>query len=355
MNVTFSSPQRDVRYSDTREHFENGLLRLMNLRPEEFERWLELAEGSPAQGVLERLRYGWALLRPPPPAPAAGPVGRGPRGLDGRLWHGAIAESPSHGVAISDVGHHGWLVRWDGECFAREIQPPGYEEAYFEGDKLQAGGYGDYTAQAGWRMEKSARQVREMRERTGIDSGRVLDIGSGYGFFRVALEEAGYQSDGLELSAFARGVAERAYGLASYSGTLDEHWTDWESRYDAVTLFDLIEHLSDPGRFLEQVAHILRPGGVLGIKTPNLDCPEAEVFGAHYHSLKREHLAFFSAESLTTAAVVAGFEPVHVATTSHLLKGFVGEAQTRAWEQQLRGADLVTWYRSCKARVELVA
>jgi 2-polyprenyl-3-methyl-5-hydroxy-6-metoxy-1,4-benzoquinol methylase len=184
-----------------------------------------------------------------------------------------------------------------------------------------------------------------MREHTGLQAGRVLDIGSGYGYFRVALGDAGYEHDGLELSEFARRVAFRSYGLTSYAGTLEEHWQDWEGRYDAVTLFDLIEHLADPGPFLEQVALILAPGGLLGVKTPNLECPEAEVFGAHYHSFKREHLAFFSPNSLTVVAAAAGFQPVHVATSSHLLAGFVGREQTRAWERELRGADVLAWYR----------
>ncbi len=345
MSVAVASSDGSLHYSDTADHFENGLLRLMNLSREEFDRWLELAAGSGEPGVLERLREGWGLLRPPPAAPACGPVGPGPGGLEGRLWHAAIAETPSHGVAVSDVARHGWLVRFDGERFARETEPPRYEEEYFEGDKLRAGGYGDYTAQAGWRLQKAARQVREMRERTGVEGGRVLDVGSGYGFFRVALGEAGYRHDGLEVSEFARRVAADSYGLHTYGGTLEEHWAAWESRYDAVTLFDLIEHLVDPARFLAQVAFVLRPGGVLGVKTPNLDCPEAEVFEPHYHSLKREHLAFFSADSLTAAAQAAGLEPVHLATPSHLLVGFVGSEQVRAWERELRGADLVAWYR----------
>lgn len=44
-------------------------------------------------------------------------------------------------------------------------------------------------------------------------------------------------------------------------------------------------------------------------------------------------------------ARAAGLEPVHVATASHLLVGFVGAEQVRAWERDLRGADLVAWYR----------
>jgi 2-polyprenyl-3-methyl-5-hydroxy-6-metoxy-1,4-benzoquinol methylase len=346
VSISLASPDGSLRYRDTSDHFENGLLRLVNLRHEEFARWLELAQHSDGDGILERLRDGWSSLRPPPPAPATtGPVGPGPRGLKGRIWHAALAETPSHGVAVADAVRYGWLIRWDGERFVRELQPPSYEEEYFEGDKLRAGGYGDYTAQSGWRLEKASRQVREMRQRTGVDAGRVLDIGSGYGFFRVALGEAGYRHDGLEVSEFARQIASRAYGLSTYGGTLEEHWESWLSRYEAVTLFDLIEHLADPDGLLGRVAAILKPGGVLGVKTPNLDCPEAHVFGPHYHSLKREHLAFFSADSLTAAARAAGLEPVHVTTASHLLRGFVGSEQTRIWERQLRGADLVAWYR----------
>jgi len=319
----------------------------MNLDAGAFERWLELAEQSDGADLLDRLRDGWEQLRPAPPrAPSAGPLAPGPRGLTGRIWHASIAESPSHGVAVSDEAAHGWLVDWTGSEFVRELDPPSYEEEYFEGDKLRAGGYGDYTAQAGWRLEKSARQVREMRERTGLASGRVLDIGSGYGFFRVALGEAGYAHDGLEVSEFARSVASASYGFETHGGTLDDHCQDWKSRYDAVTLFDLIEHLEDSVRFLQQVAHVLRPGGVVGVKTPNIDCPEAEVFGAHYHSLKREHLAYFSVGSLTAAAAAAGLEPVHVTTSSHLLVGFVGREQTLRWEQRDRGADIAAWYRA---------
>jgi 2-polyprenyl-3-methyl-5-hydroxy-6-metoxy-1,4-benzoquinol methylase len=346
VEVAFGEGAGGLRYRDSREHFENGLLRLMNLSREEFDRWFELAERPNGLHTLGRLRTGWELLRPNPSQAGCGPVEAGPTGAVGRVWHKAIAESPSHGVAICEgTARYGWLVRWDGERFARETEPPGYEAEYFEGDRQQAGGYGDYTAQAPWRLEKATRQVREMRDLTGVGGGRVLDIGSGYGFFRVALGEADYEHDGLEVSRFAREVAARTYGLTTYAGTLDQHRANWEGRYDVVTLFDLIEHLADPWGLLADVASILRPGGVVGVKTPNLECPEAEVFGAHYHSLKREHLVFFTPESLTAAAVAAGLEPVHVTTISHLLVGFVGSDQVSTWEDELRGADIKAWYR----------
>jgi 2-polyprenyl-3-methyl-5-hydroxy-6-metoxy-1,4-benzoquinol methylase len=345
--IRLSSPTGAIRYDDSVDHFEQGLLRLMNLDRDEFDRWLALADDQEGD-VLERLGRAWAELRPvasPPKAPASGPVGGGPGGRSGRLWHAAIAESPDFGVAVSDETQLGWLVRWDGEEFQRVLDPPSYEEAYFEGDKLEAGGYGDYTEQAGWRLEKAARQVREMRAATGLESGRVLDVGCGYGYFRVALRDAGYDHDGLEVSEFARRVAAASYGFDTHPGVLDDHWRSWPERYDAVTAFDLIEHVDDAEAFMGQVAHVLRTGGVVGLKTPNIDCPEADVFGPHYHSLKREHLLFFSPRSLDAAAAAAGLEPAHVTTTSHLLGGFVGPEALRQWEREGRGADVLAWYR----------
>jgi 2-polyprenyl-3-methyl-5-hydroxy-6-metoxy-1,4-benzoquinol methylase len=345
-DVRLAAPGGSIVYEDSADHFENGLLRLMNLTHEEFERWLALSEVGSGP-LLERLADGWSRLRPAPPCAGAatGPVASGPMGMSGAVWHPAIAESPDWGVAVSEADAHAWLIRWDSDRYEYERHPPEYEEEYFEGDKLAAGGYGDYTAQSGWRLEKAARQVVQMRSLTGLTEGRVLDIGSGYGFFRVALRDAGYEQEGLEVSAFARAVAQSSYGLETHPGMLDDHWSDWRGRFDAATMFDLIEHVEDPDELLAQTAAILSPGGCLGIKTPNIDCPEAELFGAWYHSLKREHLGFFSPRSLTEAAARHGLEPVSVGTISHLLVGFVGRGQTEIWARDLRGADIDAWYR----------
>jgi SAM-dependent methyltransferase len=339
--VVRRSPHGEIVYADSEDHFRNGLLRLLNLDEEEFARWLALAEAADANDLLGRLAQGWAALRPLS-ATADGAVEGG-----GRLLHAAIAESPAWGVAVAGAGApaHGWLARREGDLWVRELAPPDYEEEYFEGDKLDAGGYGDYAEQAGWRLEKSHRQVREMATLTGLTAGRVLDIGCGYGYFRVALEAAGYEHEGLEVSAFARAVARAQYGFETAPGVLDDHWESWRGRFDGIVLFDLIEHLEDPGRFMAQVFACLRPGGVVGIKTPNLLCPEAEVFGPWYHSLKREHLQFFSMDSLTACAASAGLEPAALGSISHLLEGFVGRERCDAWEQAGLGADLACWYR----------
>ena len=336
-----------IEYRDDEDHLVNGVLRLLGLDRPEFDRWVSLSESHDGD-PLAALAAGWSELRPPPAPPGAAspdaPVEAGPGGRAGQLWHAAIAENPGFGFARDRDGW-AWLVAWGEAGWERVQEPPVYEEEYFEGER-EKGGYGAYSEEAGWRLEKAARQVGEMRAATGLGAGRVLDIGSGYGYFRVALGEAGFEHEGLEVSEHGREVAREQYGQQTHAGLLEDHWRGWEGRFDAATGFDLIEHVPDPADFLGQVRHVLRPGGFLGLKTPNVDAPEAELFGPHYHSLKREHLVLFSPTSLTEVAASAGFEPVEMSTVSHLLRGFVGDQQCRRWEGQLRGADVAAWYRA---------
>lgn len=336
-----------IEYRDDEDHHVNGVLRLLDLDRDQFSRWVELSEAQDGD-LLDALRGGWAALRPAPAPPAEAradaEVDSGPGGRTGELWHAAIAENPTVGFARSGDARWAWLVGWDGTRWARVDEPPAYEEDYFEGDR-DKGGYGAYSEERVWRLEKAARQVRGLRSATGLERGRVLDIGSGYGYFRVALSKAGYEHEGLEVSDHARAIAREEFGQDTHAGQLEDYWKDWEGGYDVVTAFDLIEHVPDPTDFLIKLRQILRPGGFAGLKTPNIDAPEAEVFGPHYHSLKREHLVLFSPESLTDAARDAGLEPMEVSTVSHLLRGFVGEEACRRWEGQGRGADIVAWYR----------
>ena len=339
-----------IAYRDDDDHFTNGVLRLLGLEQAEFDRWIELSEAQDGE-LLDALAAGWTALRPPPPLPDGAqldaPVADGPGGRSGGLWQAAIGENPGVGFARSGDGRWAWLVEWDGSTWTRVLEPPAYEEEYFEGDR-EKGGYGAYADESGWRLEKAARQVRELRDATGLERGRVLDVGSGYGYFRVALAEAGFEHEGLEVSEHGRRVASESFGQETHAGELDDHWREWEGRFDALTAFDLIEHVADPTEFLAKAHHVLAPGGFVGLKTPNIEAPEADVFGPHYHSLKREHLVLFSPQSLTEAAGEAGFEPVHVSTVSHLLRGFVGDEVCREWERDCRGADIVAWYQAAR-------
>jgi len=287
----------NIVYQDTLDHFENGLLRLLNMDRATFEQWITISSNI-SKPLLEQLSYGFMRLRHQAPATQQQPIDAGVLYAPGELW---CSLDQQYYVIKSIDKSIAWLAKSVDNRLQREIEPPTYEESYFEGDPQLAGGYGKYAEQAGWRLEKSTRQLNDICKTTNLKIGKALDVGSGYGYFRRALELAGWQHDGWEISQHARQITKKLYGYDTFSTIPVENI----STYDLITLWDVIEHISDPVSYLINIVKCLRPGGILAIKTPNINCPEAEMFGTHYHSLKREHLVYFSDKSLQTITGLA--------------------------------------------------
>ena len=71
-----------------------------------------------------------------------------------------------------------------------------------------------------------------------------------------------------------------------------------EPGYAALTFWDSLGRDAEPVGLLEAARTCLLPHGMVAIKTPNIRCPEARMFGPHFHCLRREHLIYFTPESL---------------------------------------------------------
>lgn len=348
-----SSPAGRI-FEDTIEHWQNAVLRLLNLTEETGRAWVETvaaeALGESSEPFLcrtpeERLR----ILERAWPQSAGSRLSAACsfRALGAPVdttWFSAIQNDLSARVVGSKTRVHGVLAEFrDGQW--QLVEPAPYEEAYFEGSEHGVG-YQGYRQQGTWRLEKAARLVRQIRGiglmlGLGLASGaRLLDVGSGYGYFRKAAQQAGWQADGTEISHHAASIAKEDYGFETFVGTLN----DFSERgycqpYDLLTMFDVIEHVDDPVALLRVAAELLKPGGICVIRTPNLLSIEAEVFKNHYHSLKREHLHYFSSASLCFAMECAGLIPAFLTSESHLLKGFLGSALD-SYACNLRGSDL---------------
>ena len=114
--------------------------------------------------------------------------------------------------------------------------------------------------------------------------GRVLDVGAGQGENIEYLLRRGHEAVGLEPNPLAARVCEEK-GLPVVCGTLDSVSLEAET-FDTVILSQVIEHLVDPGRSLDLVNGLLRPGGTVVIFTPNPQGTQAKLFGrnwAHWH------------------------------------------------------------------------
>lgn len=103
----------------------------------------------------------------------------------------------------------------------------------------------------------------------GVPGGRVLDVGAGYGFFLSALEKAGYEASGIEVSAHAVEQARRRTRGQIVEQGAEEPFPFPDGHFDAVTLLDVIEHLKDYAATLESCRRCLKPGGKLFVITLN--------------------------------------------------------------------------------------
>jgi len=141
--------------------------------------------------------------------------------------------------------------------------------------------------------------VRRLLPRLGhLRPGRWLDVGCGIGGVLVAAREAGFDAEGIELSAEAAAFGSARFGALIRAGTLDDFSIPAES-YAVISLFHVLEHLRDPAGEIERLAAMLRPGGSLVIESPALDSASARLFGDRWFHLEvPRHLFHFTADAV---------------------------------------------------------
>jgi SAM-dependent methyltransferase len=100
----------------------------------------------------------------------------------------------------------------------------------------------------------------------------VLDVGCGSGAFlaRIRERQPACRELGLELSPKAAAAA-RADGVNVQLRSLEQHVAENPGRFDAVTAFQVLEHVPDPRFFLESLVAAVRTDGLIVIGVPNND------------------------------------------------------------------------------------
>jgi 2-polyprenyl-3-methyl-5-hydroxy-6-metoxy-1,4-benzoquinol methylase len=121
-----------------------------------------------------------------------------------------------------------------------------------------------------------------------VSDGRLLDAGCGHGLLLDEARARGFEVVGLEISRHAAAHA-RGLGLEVLEIPLEEFAVPAESRFDAIVLADVIEHLADPQAALDRCVELLRPGGVLCVVTPDPASPVARLAGSRWWGFLPAH------------------------------------------------------------------
>lgn len=142
---------------------------------------------------------------------------------------------------------------------------------------------------------------------------RLLDVGCATGHLIERLGARGWSCSGVEPCEPAARHAREVLGLDVRPLVLEEAGFA-SGEFDLVHASHLIEHLNEPGAFLDEARRILRPGGFLVVTTPNAQGLQARLLGAEWRSAIYDHLYLFSKTTLPLLLRAHGFEVLRLVT-----------------------------------------
>jgi SAM-dependent methyltransferase len=161
----------------------------------------------------------------------------------------------------------------------------------------------DYIGERDLRIESARRHCRLLAPLK--PEGRLLDVGCATGFFLEAASER-WEVTGVELSAFAADYARREFGHSVLTGDIaDVDLPD--AAFDVVTLWNTVEHVSDPRTTIAHVARVAAPDALIVLTTGNAAGPLARRDLANWNLMTPpEHLYFFDSRTITCLLAGAG-------------------------------------------------
>jgi SAM-dependent methyltransferase len=181
-----------------------------------------------------------------------------------------------------------------------------YTDGYFQGKV-----YSDYVGEEARRREIFKKKFSLIQ---GVikEGDVVLDVGCATGGFLKVLEYNRVFGYGVEISDFAAGYAREKNFLRVITGDLIG--VEFPSTFfDAVTMWDVLEHLPNPLEVLKDIYRILKPKGFLIIETLNIDSWNARIMKDQWPLYSPPyHLFYYSARTLEGILQSCGFRPIAI-------------------------------------------
>lgn len=167
-------------------------------------------------------------------------------------------------------------------------------------------------------------------------TGNLLDIGCGVGYFLEVAKERGWQVYGTEYTDESMNI-NLAKGFCMHQGKLNPENYSPEF-FDVITSFEVIEHINNP---LEEMGHInqlLRKGGLFYCTTPNFNSLLRFQLGNKWNVIAYpEHLSYYTPKTINHLLVKTGFKKLAILTTGISITRFKKSIDHTVAESHLTG------------------
>ncbi|MDD5133548.1 MAG: class I SAM-dependent methyltransferase [Candidatus Nanoarchaeia archaeon] len=143
--------------------------------------------------------------------------------------------------------------------------------------------------------------------------GKILDIGTAGGSFLKVAKENGWQVEGIEPNKWLCEWGLKNYGIPIKPGTIFDKKNRFnDNEFEAVTLWDVLEHVTDPKKTLTEISRILKPRGLLVVNYPDIGSSVSRLMGKRWIFLLSVHLFYFDKKSIVKMLNASGFEVIKI-------------------------------------------
>jgi SAM-dependent methyltransferase len=218
-----------------------------------------------------------------------------------------VCQSADIRYLYAQAGHRVWRCRACGFTFVHPTPSAGELARFYA--QSYAVPFERYAANEARNLGRIADLERWQPGR-----GRLLEVGASYGHSLALARARGWQVAGVELSPSASAYARERLRLdVACCDLLDAPLA--AGSFDAAIMWHVLEHTRDPRAQLRRLFELLRPGGVLGVRVPNIASLGARLAGRSWPWMSPPgHLWYFSPATLPALLRACGFEPLEVAT-----------------------------------------
>lgn len=156
------------------------------------------------------------------------------------------------------------------------------------------------------RKQMLRRKLQLVIDESHRPKGRLLDIGTGTGYFAAAMKRLGWQVEAIEKNAKAREFANTKFGLNVKPETELKRYD--HKAFDVITLWHVMEHLEDLNTTWTRLYDILERSGILIIAVPNHASYDAQKYGPQWAAYDvPRHLWHFTPDTMQQWGAKYGF------------------------------------------------
>jgi SAM-dependent methyltransferase len=215
--------------------------------------------------------------------------------IDGDPW----GENP-----LPILEKHSWSLlrcRNCSQAFHRFILSPEWNEIRFS-KWMSEDAIRDFEQKHGGGENAATSHVAHALRLRDLGVRRILDFGCGFGQFLEMCRLFGFEAVGVDRSQARRSGA----GVSVF-----EELEDVAGSFDAITMFEVLEHLDDPLAMLKKLKARLNAGGIMIVEVPDASGVTTIDSRANYYKVHPlDHINAFTPETLVGIMGRAGFEPI---------------------------------------------